>query len=118
MALLVQFNNAVKPLLVFAAAPYGAIGAFHYIFRHKFLAISMDPRKAEAEGISIKAWDFLFYAIFGWVVTSLAFCCQRPMQRAAQSLGQLPCRLRAERPSGAGHLHVAGITPKFMLAAG
>jgi len=25
--LLVQFNNAVKPLLVFAAAPYGAIGA-------------------------------------------------------------------------------------------
>src|SRR5882757_9624731 len=26
-ALLIQFNNAVKPLLVFAAAPYGAIGA-------------------------------------------------------------------------------------------
>jgi predicted RND superfamily exporter protein len=25
--LLIQFNNAVKPLLVFAAAPYGAIGA-------------------------------------------------------------------------------------------
>jgi multidrug efflux pump subunit AcrB len=27
LALLIQFNNAVKPLLVFAAAPYGAIGA-------------------------------------------------------------------------------------------
>src|SRR5713226_1739639 len=27
LALLVQFNNAIKPLLVFAAAPYGAIGA-------------------------------------------------------------------------------------------
>jgi multidrug efflux pump subunit AcrB len=27
LALLVQFNNAVKPLLVLAAAPYGAIGA-------------------------------------------------------------------------------------------
>lgn len=27
LALLVQFNNAVKPLLVFAATPYGAIGA-------------------------------------------------------------------------------------------
>ena len=27
MALLVQFNNAVKPLLVFAAAPYGVIGS-------------------------------------------------------------------------------------------
>jgi multidrug efflux pump subunit AcrB len=27
LALLIQFNNAIKPLLVFAAAPYGAIGA-------------------------------------------------------------------------------------------
>src|SRR5213083_2824249 len=52
------------------AVLYGAIGTFHFIFRHKFLAISMDPRKAEAEGISIKAWDFLFYASFGFVVTS------------------------------------------------
>src|SRR6266513_5057897 len=49
---------------------YGAIGMFHYIFRHKFLAISMDPKKAEADGISIKLWDFLFYASFGFVVTS------------------------------------------------
>src|SRR5213079_1764109 len=49
---------------------YGAIGTFHYIFRHKFLAISMNPKKAEAEGISIKLWDFLFYASFGFVVTS------------------------------------------------
>jgi zinc/manganese transport system permease protein len=51
-------------------ALYGAIGLFHYIFRHKFLAISMNPRKAEAAGISIKLWDFLFYASFGFVVTS------------------------------------------------
>jgi len=49
---------------------YGVIGLFHYIFRHKFLAISLDPHKAEAEGISIKLWDFLFYASFGFVVTS------------------------------------------------
>ena len=49
---------------------YGVIGAFHYIFRRKFLTISMDPRKAEAEGISIRLWDFLFYASFGFVVTS------------------------------------------------
>jgi zinc/manganese transport system permease protein len=51
-------------------ALYGAIGLFHYLFRHKFLAISMNPRKAEADGISIKLWDFLFYASFGFVVTS------------------------------------------------
>src|SRR5438067_8653369 len=49
---------------------YGVIGLFHYVFRHKFLAISMDPVRAEAEGISIKLWDFLFYASFGFVVTS------------------------------------------------
>jgi zinc/manganese transport system permease protein len=51
-------------------ALYGAIGLFHYVFRHKFLAISMSPKKAEAEGLSIKLWDFLFYASFGFVVTS------------------------------------------------
>src|SRR5215813_9663164 len=49
---------------------YGAIGVFHYIFRHKFLAISLDHKKAEAEGISLRLWDFLFYASFGFVVTS------------------------------------------------
>ena len=49
---------------------YGAIGAFHYIFRHKFLAISMDHKKAEASGLNVKFWDFLFYASFGFVVTS------------------------------------------------
>jgi zinc/manganese transport system permease protein len=49
---------------------YGVIGLFHYIFRHKFLLISIDPKKAEAEGISIRLWDFLFYASFGFVVTS------------------------------------------------
>jgi zinc/manganese transport system permease protein len=52
------------------AALYGAVGLFHFIFRHKFLAISMDPRRAEADGISIRLWDFLFYASFGFVVTS------------------------------------------------
>jgi zinc/manganese transport system permease protein len=52
------------------AALYGAIGLFHFVFRHKFLLISMDPKKAEAEGISTRLWDFLFYASFGFVVTS------------------------------------------------
>jgi len=30
----------------------------------------MNPKRAEAEGLSIKLWDFLFYASFGFVVTS------------------------------------------------
>jgi multidrug efflux pump subunit AcrB len=32
MALLVQFDNAIKPILVFAAAPYGAVGALVSLF--------------------------------------------------------------------------------------
>lgn len=49
---------------------YGAIGAFHYIFRRKFLLISMDESAASARGINVRLWDFLFYASFGFVVTS------------------------------------------------
>ncbi len=49
---------------------YGAVGLFHYIFRKNFLLISMNPAAAEAKGVSIRLWDFLFYASFGLVVTS------------------------------------------------
>jgi zinc/manganese transport system permease protein len=49
---------------------YGAIGIFHFIFRKKFLAISMNHRKAEQSGMRVHLWDFLFYASFGFVVTS------------------------------------------------
>ena len=51
------------------AALYVVIGAFHFIFRRRFLAISLDPERAEAEGISLRLWDFLFYVSFGFVVT-------------------------------------------------
>jgi zinc/manganese transport system permease protein len=49
---------------------YAAVGAFHYAFRRTFLAISLDPDGAEAKGLSVRRWDFLFYASFGLVVTS------------------------------------------------
>ncbi len=52
------------------AALYGAIGLFHYIFRKNFLLISMNPAGAERQGVSVRLWDFLFYASFGIVVTS------------------------------------------------
>jgi zinc/manganese transport system permease protein len=58
------------PEVAKTAVLYGVIGAFHYIFRHKFLAISMNHQKAEASGLNVKFWDFLFYASFGFVVTS------------------------------------------------
>src|ERR1700680_3555297 len=49
---------------------YGAIGIFHFIFRKKFLLISMNHDKAEGLGLNGRFWDFLFYASFGFVVTS------------------------------------------------
>jgi len=49
---------------------YGGIGLFHYIFRKKFLLISTNLVQAEESGMSIRLWDFLFYASFGFVVTS------------------------------------------------
>jgi len=52
------------------AALYAVVGAFHYAFRRQFLAISVDREKAEREGLAVKRWDFLFYASFGFVVTS------------------------------------------------
>lgn len=52
------------------AALYGVIGLFHYTYRKKFLLISTNIAEAERQGVNIRLWDFLFYASFGFVVTS------------------------------------------------
>ena len=46
------------------------LGAVHFAFRKKFLAISADPEKAEASGLNVRWWDFIFYLLIGLVVTS------------------------------------------------
>jgi zinc/manganese transport system permease protein len=51
------------------AVLYGVIGLFHYRFRKTFLAISLNHDKPDVQG-SVRFWDFLFYASFGFVVTS------------------------------------------------
>ena len=51
------------------AVVYLVIAVFHYLFRRKFLEISMDPAGAQARGVRVRLWDFLFYASFGLVVT-------------------------------------------------
>jgi zinc/manganese transport system permease protein len=52
------------------AALYAAIAVVHWIFRKQFFILSFEPARAKAEGMSIRWWDFLFYALFGLVVTS------------------------------------------------
>lgn len=52
------------------AALYGAVGIFHFVFRRQFLAISLQHDEPERTGLNVRFWDFLFYASFGFVVTS------------------------------------------------
>lgn len=49
---------------------YGCVGIFHYVFRKQFLLISTSHEEAEKRGLNVRFWDFLFYASFGFVVTS------------------------------------------------
>ena len=52
------------------AALYAAVGLFHWACRRPFFLISTDPERAYRDGWRVRAWDFLFYASFGVVVTS------------------------------------------------
>ena len=58
------------PEVAKTAALYSAVGLFHYRFRRTFLAISLNHDAAVEQGLSVRFWDFLFYASFGFVVTS------------------------------------------------
>ena len=63
--LFVSWHDVIKTAIL-----YGAIGLFHYIFRKKFLAVSMNHDLEQVDGMSVRFWDLLFYGSFGFVVTS------------------------------------------------
>src|SRR5438552_9029573 len=50
--------------VVKTAVLYALVGLFHFVFRRKFLAISLG--QTESVG-NVKLWDFLFYTSFGFV---------------------------------------------------
>ena len=58
--LTVSWSTVIKTAIV-----YAVVGAFHWLFRSKFLAISMGT-----DIPNVRWWDFLFYTSFGFVVTS------------------------------------------------
>jgi zinc/manganese transport system permease protein len=61
----------VSPKEVFSTfGVFTVIGAVHFAFRRQFILLSFEPERAEAEGLAVRWWDFLFYALFGVVVTS------------------------------------------------
>ena len=63
--LLVSRSEVLRTL-----ALYLAVGALHFFLRRKFHLLSFDTEEAERQGMSVRLWDFLFYATFGLVVTS------------------------------------------------
>ena len=49
---------------------YAVIGIVHFLLRKPFFEITNDPQGAEGRGRRLFLWDLLFYATFGFVVTS------------------------------------------------
>ena len=62
--------NATREDIGQRALVFAALGAFYGVFHQRFVLISSDPERAFAEGVRVRLWDFLFYASFGFVVTS------------------------------------------------
>ncbi|MEO8196810.1 MAG: metal ABC transporter permease [Thermoanaerobaculia bacterium] len=63
--LLVSSGEVLRTIGLFAG-----VGLFHYLLRRRFHLVSFDLDEAERQGVSVRLWDFLFYATFGLVVTS------------------------------------------------
>jgi zinc/manganese transport system permease protein len=53
------------PTVGVVAAVYLAIGAFHYVVRHRMRTITFDPENA----VRLRFWDFIFYLTFGIAIT-------------------------------------------------
>jgi zinc/manganese transport system permease protein len=49
---------------------YSVVGIIFFIFKDQFNVLSRDPAKAFKKGMNMRGWDFLFYVLFGIVVTS------------------------------------------------
>ena len=52
------------------AVLYAVIGFVHVLLRKPFFEITNDPAAAKAKGRNLFFWDLVFYATFGFVVTS------------------------------------------------
>src|SRR5574341_509566 len=57
------------PAILKMALVYLGVGMVHWLFRERFLTISLNEDEAEKRGWRVRWWDFLFYATFGVVIT-------------------------------------------------
>jgi len=56
--------------LLKTAALYAVLGVLLWLWRQPLLRISADPAGARSDGLSLRRWDLIFYAVLGTVVTS------------------------------------------------
>jgi len=56
--------------LIFIAVLYSVIGLIHWLVRKKLLLVTENTELAQKNGLKIWWWDLVFYATFGFVVTS------------------------------------------------
>ncbi len=61
----VNWSTVMRILGVFAL-----VGVFHWLYRKRFLTISLQEREAERRGWRIRWWDFIFYISFGVAITA------------------------------------------------
>jgi zinc/manganese transport system permease protein len=54
----------------YTAILYAVVGLTHFLLRRPFFEITAAPEAAHARGRRLFWWDFLFYGLFGVVVTS------------------------------------------------
>jgi zinc/manganese transport system permease protein len=52
------------------AGIFAVIGGFYAAFHKRFALVSADAAAAAAQGMMVRLWDFLFYAVFALVVVS------------------------------------------------
>jgi zinc/manganese transport system permease protein len=53
------------PTILKMGAVYLAVGVFHWVVRHKMLAVSFSPERVKR----LRLWDFLFYVSFGVAIS-------------------------------------------------
>jgi len=63
--LLVRPSEVLRTFALFAG-----VGIIHFVFRRQFLLLSFDHAGGRAGSLRLWWWDFLFYVLFGVVVTS------------------------------------------------
>ncbi len=63
--LLVRPGEVLRTFVLFAV-----VGSIHFAFRRPFWLLAFAPEQGRAEGLRLWFWDFLFYLLFGVVVTS------------------------------------------------